>query len=189
VTGEGRPGSAEAPRGHLWALGDEEPVGATGARDELAAFAAERDFVAVYEEHYPRVVRALELGGLVRQEAEDVAQEAFARTLVRWRRVRRGTNPPGYVFRVAFRLARRRPPAPLEVAAEASAPDDAVVAILRTDLFAALSAMPIARRRCAVLCLLAGCSPKETGRALGIAESTVRKQLELARRDLRASLG
>jgi DNA-directed RNA polymerase specialized sigma24 family protein len=65
-----------------------------------------QDFVTVYESHYPRLVRALEIGGLDRASAEDVAQEAFARTLVHWRRVRLGTNPPGYVYRTAFRLSR-----------------------------------------------------------------------------------
>jgi DNA-directed RNA polymerase specialized sigma24 family protein len=52
------------------------------------------DFVTVYEAHYPRLVRALQIGGLDRPSAEDVAQEAFARTLGHWRRVRLGTNPP-----------------------------------------------------------------------------------------------
>ena len=66
------------------------------------------DFVTVYEAHYPRLVRALEIGGLDRPAAEDVAQEAFARTLGHWRRVRLGTNPPGYVYRTAFRLSRSR---------------------------------------------------------------------------------
>ena len=72
--------------------------------DRTASIA--EDFVTVYEAHYPRLVRALEIGGLDRPSAEDVAQEAFARTLGHWRRVRLGTNPPGYVYRTAFRLSR-----------------------------------------------------------------------------------
>ncbi|MCA1692656.1 MAG: hypothetical protein LC733_10840 [Actinobacteria bacterium] len=52
------------------------------------------------------------LTGARRDDAEDVAQEAFARTLSRWRRVRTGSNPPGYVYRVAFRLLRRAQPHP-----------------------------------------------------------------------------
>ncbi|MHB1986937.1 MAG: hypothetical protein ACYCSF_02970 [Acidimicrobiales bacterium] len=39
------------------------------------------DFAVVFGAHYSRVVRALELGGLDHPSAEDVAQEAFARTL------------------------------------------------------------------------------------------------------------
>src|SRR5581483_3411550 len=65
------------------------------------------DFVEMYEVHYPRLVRALEIGGLDRATAEDTAQEAFARTLGHVRRVRLGSNPPGYVYRVGFRVGRR----------------------------------------------------------------------------------
>jgi RNA polymerase sigma factor (sigma-70 family) len=152
------------------------------------------DFVLLYESTYPRVVRALEYAGSNRSTAEDLAQEAFARTLGHWRRVRRGTNPAGYVYRVAFRLARRqdeggrRGVATADVAGPAS-PDIAVVTTLRLSASAVIECMPPARRSCALLCLVAELSPKEAGRALGIAESTVRKQLERAREDLRAALG
>jgi DNA-directed RNA polymerase specialized sigma24 family protein len=37
-----------------------------------------------------------------------------------------------------------------------------------------------------MLCFVLGLSPKEAGRSLGIAEGTVRKQLGLARDDLKA---
>ncbi|HVC25078.1 MAG TPA: sigma-70 family RNA polymerase sigma factor [Acidimicrobiales bacterium] len=159
------------------------------------------DFVTLYEIHYPRVVRALELGGASRPDAEDVAQEAFARTLSHWRRVRRGTNPAGYLFTVAFRLARRRRAVTLvlddgggAVAGALAAPsglagDMAGLAVARADLATALRAMPSGRRACAVLCIVAGASPRDAGRALGIAESTVRKQLERARVELRSALG
>ena len=86
------------------------PVGQTVviAGDRSSGGDLADDFVTVYQEHYPRLVRALEIGGLDRAAAEDVAQEAFARTLGHWRRVRLGTNPPGYVYRTAFRLSRSR---------------------------------------------------------------------------------
>lgn len=144
------------------------------------------DFVGMYEVHSTRLVRALQLAGLGREEAEDVAQEAFARTLVHWRRVRNGENPPGYVYRVAFRLKRRQlrrdqPTADLEdvvtdIAAEAST---------RVGLEAVLRSMPARRRACATMCFVVGMSPVEAGRSLGIAPSTVRKQLAEARRALR----
>jgi DNA-directed RNA polymerase specialized sigma24 family protein len=51
-----------------------------------------------------------------------------------------------------------------------------------------IQAMPPAQRRCAVLCLVVGASTKEAARSLGIAESTVRKQIERARQDLREEL-
>jgi RNA polymerase sigma factor (sigma-70 family) len=53
------------------------------------------------------LVRALELAGAPRPAAEDVAQEAFARMLTHWRRVRTGSNPAGYAYRTAFRLLSR----------------------------------------------------------------------------------
>ncbi len=156
------------------------------------------DFVALYEQHYGRVVRAVELAGASTHEAEDVAQEAFARTLARWRRVRKGSSPAGYVYRVAFRLSRssRRRDVPFSedhaavarVAGAEGAGDLAEGVATRLDVIAALEAMPPGRRSCAVACLVVGMAPKEAGRALGIAASTVRKQLERARADLRGSL-
>jgi RNA polymerase sigma factor (sigma-70 family) len=145
-----------------------------------------RDFVTVYEAHYPRLVRALEIGGLDRPTAEDVAQEAFARTLGHWRRVRLGTNPPGYVYRTAFRLSRShwKHEYPLETE-QASRRDTAAEAVSNLGLEAALSSMPARRRACATLCFVVGLTPKEAARSLGIAEGTVRKQLGLARDDLR----
>lgn len=155
-------------------------------------------FVALYEAHYARLVRVLVAGGASSEDAEDVAQEAFARTLARWRRVRRGTNPAGYVYTVAFRLARRRRAVVLVLddgsgalssALEAPGPGEGDVAALastRSDLMASIAAMPTGRRACALLCLVADLAPRDAGRALGIAESTVRKQLERARAELRA---
>lgn len=149
---------------------------------------ATREFVALYEVHYPRLVRALELSGARRAEAEDIAQEAFARTYGHWRRVRTGTNPPGYAYTVAFRLARRRVPETVLLGDEKPAPDVAGEAVANVVVHDALARMPPRRRTCAVLCLLGGLTPAEAGAALGIEASTVRKQLEHARAELAAQL-
>ena len=155
------------------------------------------DFVDLFQMHYPRLVRALTLSGATLPTAEDVAQEAFARTFRHWRRVRRGANPPGYLYLVAFRVLRRRgllSTTPLDDASigalPASAgpgPEDA--AILTVDLERALRSLPPRRRACAVMCWCLDLTPSEAADALGIATGTVRKQLELARHDLRAELG
>lgn len=172
----------------------------TGRIATTGAEEATDGFVALYELHYPRLVRSLELAGATRPAAEDLAQEAFARTLGHWRRVSRGSSPAGYVYRVAFRLARRRRriELPLDEEAMSHAPtraggdscggDIAALATLQAAVAEVLAGMPRARRSCAVLCLVVEMSPKEAGRALGIAESTVRKQLERARADLRLAL-
>lgn len=149
---------------------------------------ATHEFVEMYERHYPRLVRALEISGARRAEAEDIAQEAFARTLGHWRRVRTGTNPPGYAYTVAFRLARRRVPATVLLGDERAAPDVAGEAVTNVAVGSALAAMPPRRRTCAVLCLLGGLSPAEAGAVLGIEASTVRKQLEHARAELAVQL-
>jgi len=51
----------------------------------------------------------------------------------------------------------------------------------------ALTEMPPKRRACAVMCLVVGMSVHEAGEALGIADGTVRKHLDEARRDLRVA--
>jgi DNA-directed RNA polymerase specialized sigma24 family protein len=47
-------------------------------------------------------VRALVIVSGAEAEAEDLAQEAFARALERWERVRVMESPVGYVYRTAF---------------------------------------------------------------------------------------
>jgi DNA-directed RNA polymerase specialized sigma24 family protein len=49
--------------------------------------------------------------------------------------------------------------------------------------------MPPKRRACAVMCLLVGLTPHQAGDSLGIADGTVRKHLDEARRDLRVAMG
>lgn len=148
----------------------------------------DEDFAATYTVHYPRLVRALELGGVDRPGAEDIAQEAFARALGRWRWVRRGANPAGYVYRSAFRLSWRSSAHKRLFAEAHSTPDIATEATLLVGIEAALAKMPLARRRCAVLCLVVGMSTRDAAGALHIAESTVRKQIERARTDLTEAL-
>ncbi|MHB1988455.1 MAG: RNA polymerase sigma factor [Acidimicrobiales bacterium] len=105
--------------------------------------------------------------------------------------MREGTNPPGYVFRTAFRLARRqlRRAADLPLDENLAAAADSLADLpVRIDVEAALAAMPPRRRACAVGCLVIGLTTRDVAKALGIAEGTVRKQLELARRTLRSGL-
>jgi RNA polymerase sigma-70 factor, ECF subfamily len=132
------------------------------------------------------------------EEAEDLAQEAFARTLARWGRVRGGSNPLGYVYRVAFRLeqrsrlrrrrqheaaseaARLRPTGP----AQASGDPWSNGATVRD----ALAQLPPACRRAAVLCLYIEMTAPEAAAVLGISASTVRTYLQRAREALAIAL-
>jgi RNA polymerase sigma-70 factor (ECF subfamily) len=162
---------------------------------EAGASLTTTDFVECYLLHYRRLVRALRLGGADPGTAEELAQEAFARALPRWRRVSQGVNPPGYIYTTGFRLLQRSlrrssrwdlgdlP----EVAAPGDAPDRAATTTVAVE--AALAVMPPKRRACAVMCLMVGLSVRDTGEALHIADGTVRKHLEEARRELRTVLG
>lgn len=155
---------------------------------------AAASFAALYAEQSPRVRRALVLAGADRELAADVAQEAFARTYARWRRVSAGTNPAGYVFRVAFRELRRRghlPDEPDGDAAAEAAPstgpgpeDSALASVAAGAALLAMGTMPPRRRACALLVLCAGLTADEAGDALGIAPSTVRVQVHRARAEL-----
>jgi RNA polymerase sigma factor (sigma-70 family) len=148
------------------------------------------DFVECYQAHYPRLVRALVLSGAPVTVAEDLAQEAFARMLTHWHRVRAGSSPAGYAYRSAFRLLLRGRRARgaggqalVEGGPSVAGPEAAVT--LRVSAAAALAAMPARRRACAVMCLVVGLSTRDAASALGIAEGTVRKHLAEARNDLR----
>jgi RNA polymerase sigma-70 factor (ECF subfamily) len=148
------------------------------------------DFVDCYQTHYRRLIRALQLSGADTSTAEDITQEAFARALVHWRRIRRGANPPGYVYTTGFRLlqrtARRASPPPVPTTPPPRAPTESA-ALTALAVEAALAAMPPRRRTCAVMCLIVGIPVSEAASALGLAAGTVRKHLDEARRDLRAA--
>ncbi len=161
-----------------------------GTKDAVRLPEAETDdFVELFRGQYRRLVAALRLAG-AGPAAEDVAQEAFARTYRHWRRVRHGTSPTGYVFRVAFRLHAKRGGV-REVAIGSAetllmpvtpSPEDGV--LTNTAIAAAIAKMPPARRSCAVACWLAGMRAEEAATAFGVSAATVRKQLEWARADL-----
>jgi RNA polymerase sigma factor (sigma-70 family) len=151
------------------------------------------DFVELYRHHYPRLVRSLALAGASPQQAEDLAQEAFARVLGRWRRIRGGPHPAGYVYRVGFRLLaktftrRREHPEPAPAGARSPDRPEEEVILART-IEDVLAALPPRQRACAVCCFVLGLTPAEAGQALGIKPSTVRKHLEPARQRLGARL-
>jgi len=152
------------------------------------------DFVECYMRHYGRLVRALRLSGADGGTAEDLAQEAFARAMVRWDRISGGANPPGYVYTTGFRLLHRHlaraarwdigDPPEAGPGSGSGADRTGSEAAARVAVETAMAAMPPKRRACAVMCLIVGLTSDEAGEALGIAPGTVRKHLEQARLDL-----
>jgi sigma-70-like protein len=63
------------------------------------------DFADFYAANYGRTVALVAAMLADRHEAEDIAQEAFARALPRWTRLRRYDSPEAWIRRVALRLA------------------------------------------------------------------------------------
>lgn len=145
-------------------------------------------FDVLYEQQFARVVSALRVAGAGPGDAEDIAQEAFVRVLVRWKGVR---DPAAYLFRTAFRLQRRvrrrsilgetlsrRPPVAPATTEEAF--------VLRADVADALGRLSGRQRECAVLHYFVGFSTDEVADLLRIRPPTVRVHLHAARTVLAA---
>lgn len=155
------------------------------------------DFQEFYEANYGRIVAmaAAVLGS--RHEAEDIAQEAFARALARWSRLGSYDLPEAWVRQVAIRLAidsGRRVRRAIRVSVKMAAqrhppPPDATDALQFTALGSALKQLPVRERQVVVLYYLADMPVAEIARECGLAAGTVKARLANARRRLEQELG
>ena len=140
-------------------------------------------FQALYEREFPAVYRAAFLLCGDRQLAEDATQEAFARALVRWRRLGREPWAAGWVTTTALNVARRQlrrgPPASIgsDVPVE-GARDEAL------DLRAAVRALPPRQQEAVALHYLLDMPVADTAAAMGCNEGTVKSHLARARATL-----
>jgi RNA polymerase sigma-70 factor (ECF subfamily) len=148
------------------------------------------------DDERPETVRELfdaEYGPMVRlatlitgdvASAEDVVQEAFARALARWHRIRTYDRPGAWVRRVTIRLAvrdrtrrQRELVAPVADQPRAEpAPDP--------DLLDALRTLPAKQRAALVLFYFEGIPSEEIATLLGVAPSTARSLLHRGRATL-----
>jgi RNA polymerase sigma-70 factor (sigma-E family) len=143
----------------------------------------------------PRLVGSLTLQTGDRSRAEDVAQEALARAWLRWDEVAAMANPNGWVFTVAFNLAksgRRRQGIESRanlrsVGGAETVGTDADVAD-RLALDGALRQMPNRQRSVIALRYYAGFSVAETAQVMGCAEGTVKSLTSAALQKLRSIL-
>src|SRR5438445_5152674 len=112
-------------------------------------------FEDFFEHQYPSLVKALMLVVGNAHEAEDLAEEAFARAWDRWDRVRLMASAAGYVYRTALNLNRnrvRRIGRELRRRQDSKpVPDPAVDAEIRDEVRRALAALPRAQREAIVL--------------------------------------
>jgi RNA polymerase sigma-70 factor, ECF subfamily len=160
------------------------------------------DFAEFYEACYGRVVALVAAMVGERHQAEDIAQEAFARALTRWPRIAGYELPEAWVRRVAVRLTidagrRTRRAASLVVRLAAGmavhggsqrdprGPRDPLEA---TALSVALMRLPLAQRQVVVLYYLADLTVEDIARDCGISPGTVRNRLAAARDRLEREL-
>ena len=153
-------------------------------------------FEEFYEANYGRIVAlaAAVLGD--RHQAEDVAQEAFTRALMRWPSVGGYDLPQAWVRRVALRLAvdagrraqrARRFSALLAAPGRepSGGPDDPLAS---TALSQALMRLPLRQREVLVLHYLADLPVEAIARDCGVPASTVKTRLVAGRRRLEREL-
>ncbi|HLA93811.1 MAG TPA: sigma-70 family RNA polymerase sigma factor [Actinomycetota bacterium] len=149
-------------------------------------------FERFFEEHQPRLFGAMCLITGDRQEAEEIAQEAFARVWERWDRVSEIEDPAGFLFRTAtnvFRNRLRRAAVALRRSFAPSPPADALAAVEdRDDLLRALRPLTPRQRAALVLTGYLGYTAVEAARVLGIRPSTVRALTTQGRSTARSHL-
>ena len=129
-----------------------------------------------------------------RTEAEDLAQEAMARTFERWDRVREMESPEGYVYRTALNLHRKRLRresvlSRLRLWERPRSSDPAEEVEPRQEVLRLLSTLSREQREALVLTHWLGFTAEEAGRVLGIDAASVRGRVHRARTAIRAQRG
>jgi RNA polymerase sigma-70 factor (ECF subfamily) len=143
------------------------------------------EFEKLYQEEFLRVFQAAYLLTRDRRSAEDATQEAFARALEPWPRLRGQSWVGGWVARTAINtmkrsLRRRLPPA--ANAKSGPDPEDCL------DLWTAVAALPARQRDSVVLVYRLGYSTEEAAHILDCPSGTVRGDLSRARQALAHAL-
>lgn len=153
----------------------------------------ELPFEEFFSDEYPRLTRALFLLSGDAAEAEDLAQEALARTYERWGRVRRMESPTGYVYRTAMNLhrRRRRRAGTLARTLSSAVPEPHTTDELdrRSDVARILRTLPANLRTALILHEWLGMTSEEAAEVMGIRPGSARARLHRARQLFRHRLG
>lgn len=144
-------------------------------------------FAELYEAEFEDVFRAAYALCGDRSLAEDAAQEAFARALERWGRLRDRPWVTGWVVSTALNVARRalrRRPAPRpDPGPPAPEPETAM------DVVRAIRDLPRRQQQAVVLRYVADLPVSEVASAMGCEAGTVKAHLSKAREALARRLG
>ncbi len=151
------------------------------------------DFEGFFHAEYERLLRTMYLLCRDIEEARDLSQEAMARALERWDRIRTAENPTAYVYTIAFNLRRsalRRAVTALRYRPDpADGRGPAEIAEEREELLGLLRSLPRSQLEALVLVAWVGLSSEEAGKILGIDPASVRGRVHRARRALCARTG
>lgn len=126
--------------------------------------------------------------------AEDLVQEAMARTALNWRRVEAASSPDAYVRQILVNETRARwrrrsnHERPAELLPEAMVQDGAEERARRDELMSALRDLPARQRATVVLRFFDGLSESETAHALDCSTGTVKSQTSRGLASLRKAL-
>lgn len=143
-----------------------------------------------FEREYTALVRFAYLLCGDAAEAEEIAQEAMARVYERWDRVGSMASPGGYANRVALNLYRRRfrIPRRLRQMGGIASHDPLDDVVTRSDIAAALDALPVGQRAAVLLVEWMGLDSNEAARILGVRPASVRSRVHRAKETLRRRL-
>ena len=151
----------------------------------------EDDYAWFFRAEFPVVVRTVHLIVRDRGRAEEIAQDAFMRLHVHWRKVSAYERPDAWVRRVAIRLATRAArrermrPSLERVAAPPAAEGPAV----DLDLLEAVADLPMRQRVAVVLFYLEDRPLPEIAHVLDCSDGAAKILLHRARLALAARLG
>lgn len=154
----------------------------SGRKGEHSGVKVSGDFREFYEREHPTVLRACFLLARERAAAEDATQEAFARALERWDRLRSVEWAGGWVMRTAINVVRRTKGRDRH--ASAPIPDVAVDDVDlagRTDLWTAVGRLPRRQREATVLHYALDLPVAQVAAAMGCSEGSVKTHLFKAR--------
>jgi RNA polymerase sigma-70 factor, ECF subfamily len=152
------------------------------------------DFDDTFRRWYGPMVRSLPVASGDREVAADCVQDAFERAYLRWRRISRLEDPPGWIRHVAvnrlrdhFRKTSRGRRAVDRLSAE-PAPHVNAADGSQSELEALLSALPLQQRVATALFYVEQLSVKEIADAMRLSDGTVKYHLHAARETLRSAL-
>lgn len=149
-----------------------------GMRDEVAA---------MYARSCPGLVGLLSAIGGSRSDAEEIAQEAYVRLLLRWSKVRTYDDPDAWVRTVAVRILisrhRRAKVASMGLGRLAGQPtqDFPELTVDAVAISAALRALPIGQRAVVILHHVVDLSVDQVAHELHLPVGTVKSRLSRAR--------